>query len=60
MSCRFSYNTIKKENNNSYSNLTINNKSITICGVNRHEHHPTKGKVQTLTDIINDLKLLKI
>eukprot|EP00124_Ichthyophonus_hoferi_P002168 Ihof_evm4s137 gene=Ihof_evmTU4s137 len=37
----------------------VNLQPITIKGVNRHEHHPRRGKVQTEEDMITDILLLK-
>ena len=39
--------------------LTINNEPITICGINRHEFHPTTGKIMTLPILLQDMSLLK-
>ena len=39
--------------------LCINGKPILIRGVNRHEHHPTRGHAVTEEDMIEDIRLLK-
>ena len=37
----------------------INGKSVLICGVNRHEHHPRKGRAISVDDIRKDICLMK-
>lgn len=39
--------------------LCINNQPIMVRGVNRHEHHPERGKTVTLEDMKKDIALLK-
>ncbi|MDO6760970.1 glycoside hydrolase family 2 TIM barrel-domain containing protein [Tamlana sp. 2_MG-2023] len=39
--------------------LLINGKSVKIKGVNRHDHHPIRGKALTRKDLEEDVKLLK-
>lgn len=39
--------------------LLINGKSVKIKGVNRHEHHPVRGKALTREDMRRDVELLK-
>jgi len=39
--------------------LLVNGEPIVICGVNRHDHHPDTGKVQTEDDIRADLVTMK-
>jgi beta-galactosidase len=39
--------------------LLINGKSVKIKGVNRHDHHPIRGKALTRKDLEDDVKLLK-
>ncbi|MFD2256810.1 glycoside hydrolase family 2 TIM barrel-domain containing protein [Luteolibacter algae] len=39
--------------------LLINGKSVEIMGVNRHDHHPVRGKALTREDMENDVKLMK-
>ena len=39
--------------------LCVNGKPILIRGVNRHEHHESKGHAVTEQDMIEDIKLLK-
>lgn len=39
--------------------LLINGQSVKIIGVNRHDHHATKGKALSRQDILEDILLLK-
>ncbi|WP_252191146.1 glycoside hydrolase family 2 TIM barrel-domain containing protein [Polaribacter sp. Q13] len=39
--------------------LLINGKPVKIKGVNRHDHHPVRGKALTRQDLEDDVKLLK-
>ena len=39
--------------------LRVNGVPITVCGVNRHDHHPDRGKAVTAQDIRADLVLMK-
>ncbi|MEA3504053.1 MAG: glycoside hydrolase family 2 TIM barrel-domain containing protein, partial [Bacteroidota bacterium] len=39
--------------------LMVNGESITIRGVNRHEHDPITGRVITVKSMIEDIKLMK-
>lgn len=39
--------------------LLINGKVVKIMGVNRHDHHPTRGKALTHDDLRKDVELLK-
>lgn len=39
--------------------LYINNKSVKLKGVNRHEHHPRTGKQVSRETLIRDLELMK-
>ncbi len=39
--------------------LLINGKSVEIMGVNRHDHHPTRGKALTRDDMRKDVELMK-
>ena len=39
--------------------LKVNNTSITICGINRHEHDPDHGKVASLERMKQDIVTLK-
>ena len=55
-SCRIGFRSIDITMN---GQLTLNNEPITICGVNRHEFHPTTGKIMTLPIILQDMSLLK-
>jgi len=37
----------------------VNGKPVKLYGVNRHDHHPTRGKAVTYADMERDMKLLK-
>lgn len=39
--------------------LLVNGQEVKIIGVNRHEHHPVRGKALTHEDMEMDIKLLK-
>ncbi len=39
--------------------LLINGKAVRIAGMNRHEHHPVRGKAITRDDMIADILLMK-
>ena len=39
--------------------LRINGEPVLILGVNRHDHHPDRGKAVTVDDIRDDLVLMK-
>ena len=39
--------------------LLINGRPVKLMGVNRHDHHPTRGKALTRADFEADVKLLK-
>ena len=39
--------------------LLVNGKAVLIRGVNRHEHHQTKGHAINENDMLDDIKLLK-
>lgn len=39
--------------------LLVNGKSVEIMGVNRHDHHMTRGKALTREDLKKDVELLK-
>ncbi|MFZ3008691.1 MAG: glycoside hydrolase family 2 TIM barrel-domain containing protein [Phenylobacterium sp.] len=39
--------------------LLINGKPVLIAGMNRHEHHPTRGKAITRADMLADVRLMK-
>ncbi|WP_017446971.1 glycoside hydrolase family 2 [Gayadomonas joobiniege] len=44
---------------NQKGQLLINGQSIKLIGVNRHDHHATKGKALSRQDILEDVLLLK-
>ena len=39
--------------------LLINGRPVMIKGMNRHEHHPVRGKVVTREDMLEDIRLMK-
>ncbi|MBQ9788616.1 MAG: DUF4981 domain-containing protein [Lentisphaeria bacterium] len=39
--------------------LLINGKAVLINGMNRHEHHPKKGRTLSREDMVQDIKLMK-
>jgi beta-galactosidase len=39
--------------------LLINGKPVMIAGMNRHEHHPVRGKAITREDMLADVRLMK-
>ncbi len=39
--------------------LLINGKAVLINGMNRHEHHPSKGRTLSREDMLQDIKLMK-
>lgn len=39
--------------------LLVNGKPILLYGVNRHDHHPIRGKALTREDILDDILLMK-
>ncbi len=39
--------------------VLVNGKAILVKGVNRHEFHPTRGRVVTLEDMLEDIRLIK-
>jgi len=39
--------------------LLINGKAVMIAGMNRHEHHPARGKAITHQDMVADIELMK-
>ena len=39
--------------------LKVNGRAITIFGVNRHDHHPDKGKAVSVDDVRADLVMMK-
>ncbi len=40
--------------------LLINGKPVIVTGVNRHDHHPIRGKALTREDMREDVELLKL
>ena len=39
--------------------LRVNGEAILIRGVNKHEHHPTRGHCETLEELERDIRLMK-
>ena len=39
--------------------LLINGAPVLIAGMNRHEHHPSRGKAVTREDMLEDIRLMK-
>jgi beta-galactosidase len=39
--------------------LLINGRPVMIAGMNRHEHHPERGKTVTREDMLADIRLMK-
>ncbi|TXK33911.1 DUF4981 domain-containing protein [Pontibacter qinzhouensis] len=56
-SCKVGFRSIEFSKDN--SKLLINGKETYLYGVNRHDHHPTRGKALTREDILEDVKTLK-
>ncbi|WP_281612829.1 glycoside hydrolase family 2 TIM barrel-domain containing protein [Flammeovirga sp. SubArs3] len=44
---------------NAENALLVNNQPVKIMGVNRHDHHPTKGKAISRADLEEEVQLLK-
>ncbi len=55
--CKVGFRSI--EFRNSDSKLLINGKLTYLYGVNRPDHHPTRGKALTREDILQDIKTIK-
>ncbi|WP_225444136.1 glycoside hydrolase family 2 TIM barrel-domain containing protein [Echinicola arenosa] len=56
-SCKVGFRSIEFSENN--SKLLINGKETYLYGVNRHDHHPVRGKALTREDIEEDVKTIK-
>lgn len=56
-SCKLGFRSI--EFRKSDSKLLINGKETYLYGVNRPDHHPTKGKALSREDILQDIKTIK-
>ncbi|ALJ01776.1 glycoside hydrolase family 2 TIM barrel-domain containing protein [Rufibacter tibetensis] len=56
-SCKVGFRSIEFSKDN--SKLLINGKETYLYGVNRHDHHPTRGKALTREDILKDVQTLK-
>ncbi|WNH11454.1 glycoside hydrolase family 2 TIM barrel-domain containing protein [Thalassobellus suaedae] len=56
-SCKVGFRSIEFSKDN--GKLLINGKETYIYGVNRHDHHPVRGKALTRKDIEDDVKTIK-
>lgn len=56
-SCKVGFRAIEFSDSN--SKLLINGKVTYLYGVNRHDHHPVKGKALSRQDILNDVRTIK-
>lgn len=56
-SCKVGFRSIEFSKDN--SKLLINGKVTYLYGVNRHDHHPVRGKALTREDILKDVQTLK-
>ncbi len=56
-SCRLGFRSI--EFSETDSKLLINGKTTYLYGVNRHDHHPVKGKALSREDILEDVRQIK-
>jgi beta-galactosidase len=56
-SCKIGFRSIEFAKNN--SKLLINGKLTYLYGVNRPDHHPTKGKALSREDILQDVRTIK-
>ena len=55
--CKLGFRSIEFSPNN--SKLLINGKETYLYGVNRPDHHPTKGKALSREDILQDIRTIK-
>jgi len=56
-SCRVGFRSV--EFSKTDSRLLINGKVTYLYGINRHDHHPVKGKALSREDILNDVRTIK-
>lgn len=56
-SCKLGFRSI--EFSKTESKLLINGKVTYLYGVNRHDHHPVRGKAMTREDILEDVRTIK-
>jgi len=56
-SCKVGFRSIEFSNKD--SKLLINGKETYLYGVNRHDHHPVRGKALTREDILEDVLTIK-
>ena len=54
-SCRIGFRTVEIQN----GQVLVNDKRITVCGINRHEHDPKEGKVMSLARMKQDIEICK-
>ncbi|MEY4433394.1 MAG: hypothetical protein RLZZ44_1528, partial [Bacteroidota bacterium] len=56
-SCKVGFRSIEFSKEN--GKMLINGKETYVYGINRHDHHPTKGKAVSRADILEDLNTIK-
>ncbi|WP_187262084.1 glycoside hydrolase family 2 TIM barrel-domain containing protein [Pontibacter beigongshangensis] len=56
-SCKVGFRSIEFSKEN--GKMLLNGKETYLYGVNRHDHHPTRGKAMTREDILEDVKTIK-
>lgn len=56
-SCKVGFRSVEFSKEN--GKMLINGKETYVYGVNRHDHHPVRGKAVTRADIMEDLKTIK-
>jgi beta-galactosidase len=54
-SCRFGFRRIELKD----GLLSLNGRRLVLRGVNRHEHHPVRGRALTEEDMMQEIKLIK-
>ena len=54
-SCRIGFRSVEIQN----GQVLVNDKRITVCGINRHEHDPKEGKVVSLARMKQDIEICK-
>jgi beta-galactosidase len=54
-SCRVGFRTVDIKD----GRVQVNDKAITVCGINRHEHDPDHGKVVSMDRMKQDIVILK-
>ncbi|MFV8341300.1 glycoside hydrolase family 2 TIM barrel-domain containing protein [Flavobacterium sp. XS2P39] len=56
-SCKVGFRSVEFSKEN--GKMLINGKETYVYGVNRHDHHPVRGKAVTRADILEDIKTIK-